>query len=117
MRTNTGKILCNDCGKKIPKINGQYLMTTTTITSIPGQAETYCLNCYRMHYSPDELIELDAALTAGFRRHVLGIPTPQDVENLKRGPVEETLAENASHFKLQGRPWMKTERNHEYQCR
>lgn len=105
MRTNNGKILCNDCGRKIQTINGIYLMTTTTITSIPGQAETYCLNCYRMHYSPDELNKLDAELTAGFRRNVLGIPTPQDVENLKRVPVEQTLASTVdpdSHFKLVG---------------
>ncbi|MDV8003846.1 hypothetical protein [Rhodococcus sp. IEGM 1318] len=96
MRTNNGKTLCNDCGTKIPKINGYKLMATK-------HHETYCFKCYRKHYSEEELNELDAKLTKGFQHNILGIPTPQDVAHFKLVPVEQTLAYDGG--------------NHEYQCR
>lgn len=112
MITNTGKILCNDCGKKLETLHG-----VTFGVSLDGQH--YCMKHYRTHFSEDVIEQIDSNF-ANSLKHVVpgkiskGAAGSEDFPYAKKAPTgivsgniaqkraEYKARQSDSHFKLDG---------------
>lgn len=93
MITNNGKILCNDCGKKLDIMRG--------ITfGVSRDGEHFCLDHYKTHFNEVQIHAIEGDLADRITHPERFKKSTADYPYMKKAPRGIINAD--AHFKLQG---------------